>query len=296
MGEPSETLRHEALAILNRLGDAAWGTFVEFENAIQHETSKNVMPFGNIHPLTRYVMNYMSLLSEYSDTMNQLLSDRVGNSSSNQDDPDRGPLSHIMLSLVENLERNLDAKAKLYKDLALASLFLMNNAHYISQKIKSSELVRKLLGDEWIRRNNGKLRQYHNNYRRTAWTKVLSYLKDEGISISGGTANGATRNVIKEKFKSFNAAFEENIKIQSNWVVPDPQLCTELRISVTEMLLPAYRSFLGRFQIHLDALKHPERYVKYSPEDVENHLNELFEGAPGSSNRRKSFPAAGNTM
>jgi exocyst complex protein 7 len=296
-GETSDNLRFDALAILSRLGDAAWGTLVEFEDEVQHETSKTAVPTGEIHRTTRYVMNYMSFLCEYSDTMNQILSDRVGDSSDHhRDDSDRGPFSEIMLRFLQHLEGNLEAKSKLYKDMALANLFLMNNLHYISQKVKGSEVVRKLVGDEWIRRNNGKLSQYHVNYRRIAWAKVLSCLKDEGITVSGGVVSNSSRNILKEKFKSFNAAFEENIRTQSNWVVKDPQLCSELQISVAGMLLPAYRSFHGRFKIHMDAVKHSERYVKYSPEDVETYLNDLFEGAPGSLNRRRSFPASGNTV
>lgn len=292
-----EGIKSDASAILSRLGDAARGTFAEFENAIQRDTSRNPVPGGAVHPLSRYVMNYMKFLCDYTETMNQLLLERssvqVG-SDSNQSASNQSPLAAVTLSLMENLEKNLDAKSKLYKDAALAYLFLMNNVHHICQKVKTSDL-RKLVGDEWIKRNSGKLRQYHNSYRRTAWTKVLMCLKDEGINISGGSASSTSRNVLKERFKNFNAAFEENVKVQSSWVVWDPQLCTELRISITEMILPAYRSFLGRFQNHLDA-RHPEKYVKYTAEDLEGYLNELFEGSSGSMSKRKSFPATGSTQ
>ncbi|KAH7281264.1 hypothetical protein KP509_36G038300 [Ceratopteris richardii] len=290
-----KAVRTEAEAVSLRLGEAARGTFAEFENAVKNETSKNATPGGAVHPLSRYVMNYMRFLCDYTETMNHLLlnrSDTHNEMVSDQRKSDESPLSAITLTLMESLEKNLDAKSKLYKDPALAYLFLMNNMHYISQKIKASD-VRKLLGDEWIKRNRGKLRQCHNSYRRTAWTKVLMCLKDEGINISGGFASSATRNVIKERFKNFNAAFEENVKAQSSWVVWDPQLSTELRISITEMILPAYRSFLGRFQNHLDS-RHPEKYVKYTEDDLECYLNELFEG--GSGNKRKSYPATGSTQ
>lgn len=299
-GAAFASLRSEASAILGRLADAARGTFQEFENAVQRDASKNPVPGGAVHPLARYVMNYMRFLSDYTGTLNQLLRDRVDLKLGASAGPhfhslpatDQGPLASVALSLMDLLEKNLDGKSKLYKDPALTYLFLMNNVHYIGQKAKDSD-VRKLLGDDWIRRHNGKLRQYHNNYRRTAWNKVLACLKDEGINISGGSASGATRNVLKDKFKNFNAAFEENVKIQSSWIVSDSQLQTELRISITEMILPAYRSFLGRFQNYLDA-RHPERYVKYTAEDLEAHLNDLFEGSSGSMNRRRaSFSTAG---
>ena len=37
----------------SRLGEAAKGTFVEFENSIQRETSKSTIPGDAIHPLNR---------------------------------------------------------------------------------------------------------------------------------------------------------------------------------------------------------------------------------------------------
>lgn len=294
-GAACASLRSEALGISTRLADAARGTFAEFENAVQREISKNPVPGGAVHPLARYVMNYLRFLSDYTQTLNQLLRDRKDvQTVVTSADSEQGPLCAVILRLMEVLEKNLDVKSKLYKDPALTYLFLMNNVHYIAQKVKDSE-VRKLLGNEWIKRHNGKLRQYHSNYRRTAWTKVLAFLKDEGINISGGSASSAARNVLKDRFKNFNAAFEENVKAQSGWIVSDPQMCTELRISITEMILPAYRSFLGRFQNYLDA-KNPEKYVKYTPEDLEAYLNDLFEGGSGSMNRRKSLSTAGISL
>lgn len=291
VGESSASLRVEANAILMRLGEAARGTFTEFENAVQRETSRNPVPGGAVHPLTRYVMNYIRFFSEYTETLNQLLKDRKveqsGSFNSRSEAANRGPLSMVTLSLLELLEKNLEAKSKLYKDPALTIIFLMNNLHYIVQKSKDVE-VRKLVGDDWIKRHSGKLHQYHMDYRRTAWTKVLAFLRDEGISVSGGSVSGTTRNLLKERFKNFNTAFDETVKAQSSWIVSDSQLCAELQISVADLILPAYRNFLGRFQSHLDVVKNRERYVKYTAEEVEDHINALFEGSSGSMNRRRA--------
>ncbi|XVE56592.1 hypothetical protein DITRI_Ditri04bG0023500 [Diplodiscus trichospermus] len=68
-----EFLCSEAKEVLARLGEAAKGTFVEFENDVKNEASKKPMQNGEIHPLTRYVMNYVKLLVDYSETLNSLL-------------------------------------------------------------------------------------------------------------------------------------------------------------------------------------------------------------------------------
>lgn len=293
--ESCACIRAEADGILTRLGEAAKGTFVEFENAIQRDTSKTPIPGGAIHPLTRYVMNYIKFLFDYTDILKQLIDEKkeaiprqlsdgfkeFAEEDRQGDHSNTTPLARRLLSITSLLESNLEGKSKLYKDIALSHLFMMNNIRYIVQKVRGSEL-RTLLGDDWIRRHSGQVRQYATNYQRSAWRKVLSCLRDEGIYIGGSSSSKVSKEALKDRFKSFNAVFEEVYRNQTAWLVPDPQLRVELRISIEEKLLPAYRAFLGRFGMHLEGVRHAERYIKYTPEDLENFILDLFEGSPGS--------------
>lgn len=49
------------------------------------------------------------------------------------------------------------------------------------------------------------------------------------------------------RFRIFNMQFEELHQKQSQWTVPDTELRESLRLTVAEVLLPAYRSFVKRF-------------------------------------------------
>ncbi|XP_029116853.1 exocyst complex component EXO70B1-like [Elaeis guineensis] len=296
-----ELICGEAEGILKRLGDAVRGTLLEFENAVQRETSRKPMQGGEIHPLTRYVMNYMRLLVVYGDTLDLLLDDGGMGDFSDKDRSERGesddsrylgsmtPLGRRLLVLMSYLESNVEEKSKLYEDGAMQYIFLMNNILYIVQKVKDSELGR-LLGDRWIRNHRSQIRQCATCYLRTSWTKVLSCLKDDGFGSGSGSSNSVSKMALKERFKSFNLAFEEIYRVQTTWKVPDPQLREELRISISEKVIPAYRSFMGRFGGQLEGGRNAAKYIKYTPEDLENHLLDLFEGLPGPANhpRRKS--------
>jgi hypothetical protein len=185
------------------------------------------------------------------------------------------------------LEHNLEAKASLYKDVALYHLFLMNNVHYIVHKIKDSPELWALIGDVYLKQLTGKFRLAATAYQRSAWLKILNCLRDEGLHVSGGFSSGISKSALRERFKSFNAAFEEAHRIQSGWHVPDKQLREELRISIAEKLLPAYRSFLGRFRHHIENGKHPELYIKYSVDDLEVSVSDFFEGSPPPPNSRR---------
>ncbi|XP_043706344.1 exocyst complex component EXO70B1-like [Telopea speciosissima] len=284
-------LYSEAQDILVRLGEAAKGTFSEFANAVQSENSRKPVQGGEIHPLTRYVMNYIKFLVDYSDSLNQLLESGVngeeGDGDSNWQLASISPLGHQLLSVISSLESNLEEKSKFYEDSAMRYVFLMNNILYVVQKVKDSELG-KLLGDQWVRRRRGQIRQYSTSYLRASWSKVLSCLKDEGIG-GGGSSSNVSKVALRERFKNFNLGFEEIYRNQTAWKVPDPQLREELRLSISEKVLPAYRAFLGRFGSHLESGRHAGKYIKYTPEDLENYLLELFEGSPGiiHNTRRK---------
>lgn len=294
-------VKTQASEILTRLGEAARGIFTEFENAIQRETSRTPIPGGTIHPITRYVMNYISFISDYKETLMKLivnkpsqtskllpegLIDLIGEYDRGSDSDDQSVLSLHLVWITLILQNNLEGKSKVYKDISLSHIFLMNNVHYIVQKVKGSDL-RALIGDDWLRKHSGKVRQYATNYQRATWMKVLSCLKDEGIHVGGSFSSGVSKAALKERFKSFNAAFEEVHRSQSTWIVPDAQLREELRISIAEKLLPAYRSFYGRFKNHLESGRHSEMYIKFSPEDLENTLLDFFEGSPVSMHVRR---------
>ncbi|MCL7023105.1 hypothetical protein MKW94_005647 [Papaver nudicaule] len=281
--DSGEFLCNEAQGILDGLGESARGTLAEFENAVQGETSRKATHGGEIHPLTRYVMNYLKLLVDYSDSLNMLLkggtedSDCLGSDNSLKTD-DLSPVGHCLLSLISSLESNLQEKSKFYEEGGIQYIFLMNNILYIVQKVKDSELG-KLLGDPWVRKRRGQVRQYATSYLRASWSKALSFMKDEGIG-GGGSSSSVSKVVLKDRFKNFNACFEDIYRNQSAWKVTDPQLREELRLSISEKVLPAYRSFMGRFRGHLERGRHSGKYIKYTPEDLENYLLDLFEGMP----------------
>eukprot|EP00252_Welwitschia_mirabilis_P015641 TRINITY_DN3456_c0_g1_i1.p1 TRINITY_DN3456_c0_g1~~TRINITY_DN3456_c0_g1_i1.p1 ORF type:complete len:654 (-),score=102.39 TRINITY_DN3456_c0_g1_i1:165-2126(-) len=282
-------LRTEISTVIMQLMEAARGTFVEFENAIERDSVKVPVPGGAVHPLTRYVMNYMRFACDYKETLEQVLADDKNRETGLNRSAHRGELSPWSIQtiwIMDLLEANLEAKSKLYKDSALTWLFLLNNSCYIIQKAKSSDLG-YLLGDEWIRKQTAKIRQCHTNYQRSAWGKALSFLRDEGVHSGGNFSSGISRAVLKERFKNFNALFEEIHRVQSSWIVADDQLRTDLRISIAEMVVTAYRSFYGRFKVFLENGKHPDKYIKYSPEDLESCINDLFEGSSGSLAKKK---------
>ncbi|KAJ4879304.1 exocyst subunit exo70 family protein C1 [Raphanus sativus] len=109
------------------------------------------------------------------------------------------------------------------------------------------------------------------------------HLSEDELQLLCEYVNGkVSKPVLKERFKVFNTMFDEIHKTQSTWIVSDEQMQSELRVSIAAFVIPAYRSFFGRYKQHIDSGRHSDKYVKYQPEDIETYIDDLFDGNPPS--------------
>ncbi|XP_010048586.2 exocyst complex component EXO70B1 [Eucalyptus grandis] len=274
-------LRNEAVAIWKRLGEAIRGIFMELENLIRRDPAKAAVPGGGLHPITRYVMNYLRAACRSRLILEQIFEESIVSPKEYPDLDSRASSSSLSVQIewiMELLESNLEAKSKIYRDSALCSIFMMNNGRYIVEKAKGNDLG-LLLGEDWIRKHTAKVRQYQMSYIRSSWNKVMVVLKPDNASL----APNADPRSLKEKVKLFNGYFEETCRVQSSCVIFDEQLREDLRISVTKWLVPAYETFVGRLQSVAEMRKHPYRSV----EDIKARIDELFRGRGALGGGRK---------
>ncbi|KAE9612148.1 hypothetical protein Lal_00022234 [Lupinus albus] len=288
-GKACVEIRVAAAGLTKQLAQTAQETFGDFEEAVEKDATKTAITDGTVHPLTSYVINYVKFLFDYRSTLKQLFQEF-------EDTEDSPQLASVTMRIMQALQTNLNGKSKQYKDLALTHLFLMNNIHYIVRSVRRSE-AKDLLGDDWVQRHRRIVQQHANQYKRNAWAKILQCLSIQGLASSGGgsgtagdggpgSSSGASRAVVKDRFKTFNVMFEELHLRQSQWTVPDSELRESLRLAVAEVLLPAYRSFVKRFGSLVESGKSHQKYIKYTPEDLDRMLGEFFEGKSSIETRR----------
>ncbi|KAL2935358.1 Exocyst complex component EXO70E2 [Bienertia sinuspersici] len=270
--------------VMERLGDSARATFLGFGDVILSDPTADPFPGGGVHPLSSYVMNYIIVyLPDYCKTLNTLLQEKGDDNdhnsiTTNPLTPEKSLLASHLRSITANLKSNLEKKSQLYKDTALQHVFLMNNTHYMQQKVINSEL-RKIFGDEWIRTQIVNYTQHATSYVRSTWSSVVASLRDDGIPSGSGSG---VKTILKEKIRVFSAAFEDVYRNQTGWFIRDEQLKEELRISISQKVILAYQSFIGRHSKY-----DIEKYIKYDSDDLENLLRDFFEGSQKSLNYRK---------
>ncbi|CAN6198045.1 unnamed protein product [Urochloa humidicola] len=237
-----------AAAAVAKVGDAARGTLGGLESAIRKEPSKGTAASGAVHPLTRYVMNYLVFLADYKDGLALLYDD------SDSDSDEQAPSSSIIHRLVTALLGKIEAKAGSYREVALSYLFLANNTRYVAKKVAGSGELRGVLGELWSEEQEAKARAHVAVYVRAAWGKVSSLCSAQG----GGEADPA----------AVEAAVMEAVGAQEQWVAADEEMGEALRAAAAAAVVPKYRMFYRR---HGAA-------VRLTPGDVAAMIAALFGG------------------
>ncbi|MCD7467901.1 hypothetical protein HAX54_005602 [Datura stramonium] len=272
--DSAAVVKSQATTLLAKLGNAARPMLSEFETAVQKDSSK-VVSGGRIHPLTRYVMNYLVLLGEYNGAICdiiidfspisiQMMPESCYSSPTSGDGDSPSPAIQRLAWLVLVLLCKLDGKAQLYNDVPLSYLFLANNLNYVISKVRESNL-KHLLGSDWISKHEMKVKEYMSKYERTGWSKIVT-------SIPENLTSEISPTEVKEYFNKFNSSFEEVYRKQSSWVIPDPKLRDHVKISLASKIIPIY-------QVFYEMYRGTESIVRFAPDDLQNYLSDLFHGA-----------------
>lgn len=269
--ESTSSIRSQAIVSHARLAEAVRAMLSEFESAIQKESSKIPVPGGGVHPLTRYVMNYIAFLADYSGVLAEIVADwpqaplpeSYYRSPDSEENASSSAISERLAWLILVVLCKLDGKAKFYKDVALAYLFLANNMQYVVVKVRNSNL-RFLLGEDWLTKHEEKVREYVSKYERVGWSEVLKSLPENPTA-------GMNQEEMKAVFLSFNAAFHEVCRTQMSWVVSDPKLRDEIKVSIASKLVPKYRVLYDNYRVGLEA-------VALSCDDLGNYLSDILYG------------------
>ncbi|XP_027344675.1 exocyst complex component EXO70B1-like [Abrus precatorius] len=278
-----ESIRVMTAEVLPRLVCAVRNTLSLFEITVFQDTSKVVVPGGAIHPITTYVMNYLKFISDYKQSLNKLIVSKPSFSPDlmnfafiTEEEEGKTPLAIHLIWIIEILQFNLDVNSKQYKDSSLSHLFMMNNVHCIVNGVKRCSDLREMIGDNYLRKLIREVQKAATRYERATWGRVLDCLKYEGLYAKKG--RGFSKSAVRKRIKRFNAMFKKVHKTQAVWSIPDSQLREDLKNSILQKLIPAYRIFVG-FQVFGDLLGN---YFKYFVQDLQAAVLDLFEGIPVS--------------
>ncbi|XP_022862138.1 exocyst complex component EXO70H1-like [Olea europaea var. sylvestris] len=271
-------IKSQALTSLVRLGEYVRTALYVFESDIVKDTSKSLVAGAGIHNLTIDVMNYLSVLSDYSNILSDILADSpppANNSAlesylgfTDSVESPAPPVTRHMAQLILVLLCKLDVKAKYYKDVSLSYLFLANNLQYVVVKVRTSNM-KYLLGDDWLSKHDSMVQQFAASYERLGWSLVTSSLPEDPTALH-------TREQVKEIFKKFNSLFDQVYRKQSVCVVLDKKLRDDIKVRLARKIFRGYRAFYNAHGVSMQRERNSTSVVRFAPEDVGHRLSDLF--------------------
>ncbi|KAI9085768.1 hypothetical protein K1719_032182 [Acacia pycnantha] len=268
------------------LSDSVRTKLSEFESMIQKNSSKSSVKSGGIHPLTVQAMDYLSILSDYSNALSEIFAD--------WSPPPKSPVPEYLLEspvsdesssttpsfsariawLIFVLVCKLDSKTKHCKDASLSYLFLANNIRHMIDTVRNSNL-QFVLGDEWIRKHEAKLKVFLSKYEKLGWGEVISCLPRNPKA-------AMTAEEARVIFRNFNLRFEEAYRKQNLFMVPDRRFREEIRASVARKIVPTYEEFYGTHKTTVGSMREMTMYVTFHPDDVKGYLANMFSAGTNS--------------
>ncbi|KAF3331468.1 exocyst complex component EXO70A1-like protein [Carex littledalei] len=261
--KPDSSVRSQATISLAKLSEAIRVVISNFELAIQKDPIKSSGVLGSaIHPLTRYVMNYLVYLSDFDLYLHQILVKLPPNCSSSFFEisdklKNNGSVVSVTIAwMLFILLCKIDSKAETYSDAALSYLFLANNLGYIVRKVQNCHL-KEILSDDWMNEHGTKARQFMEGHVRSGWAHMAAMLR---------TKNETTEVV--ERLREFEMAFEKAMEERKNWAIADVAMRDEVRLMVEAMLVPEYCRW---YRTHKDF-----GTVRFSPEDVKTSIMRFY--------------------
>ncbi|PYH74667.1 EXO70 family protein [Aspergillus vadensis CBS 113365] len=259
-------------------------------------------PDGGSVPLVNEVMSSLTTLTGYSGPLASILTSLGdGNWRSTTNAAPTAPLdvspdsmtllSHFILDMIEALMIALEARGRaLHRSKAVQGVFLSNVFCTVDRSIRqSSELARYLGSADSIARIDTFRKRATSTYL-DAWKETSHYLLDVQYTSrgSGGSARPASggvvdsaaivkslsskdKDAIKDKFKAFNASFDELVG-RHKALYMEREVRGVLAREVQAVLEPLYARFWDRYH-EID--KGRGKYVKYDKGSLSAQLAAL---------------------
>ncbi|KAK9475423.1 Cullin repeat-like-containing domain protein [Dipodascopsis tothii] len=188
-------------------------------------------------------------------------------------------LAMFVADCVDALIVNIEIKARATtKKAPVVGLQIMSNLTYVERNLKRSAALSGILGGFGGFDRLDKLKKRGMNLFLEGWKTAAAHLMDVTVVRSASTASRQSmsskdREVIKEKFKNFNADFEELVTRFRGYSIADAELRAFLAKEVA-FISPLYHRFYDRHKAG-EFTKHTDKYIKYDKNTLDQVLASL---------------------
>ncbi|GLV46766.1 Exocyst 70 [Carabus blaptoides fortunei] len=282
------TVRSKFASILKILHSTGAKALEDFIENLRLESVTQLPPDGTVHELTSNVLVFLEQLLDYSDTIGGVLIqdatystplDKINKSV----DRNNALIGVYIRKVLSQLNHTLYSKSEQYSDVALKAIFRLNNNNYVLKSLQRGKLLDFVaISEPQCEQEFYKMIQDHKKSYFQSWSKLLSniWTSDDTpvILMHGEKLRDKDRALIKERFAGFNKEMEDIAKVQRSYSIPDVELRESLKRDNKEYILPKYNQFYETYA-NVNFTKNPEKYIKFSPEQVSAHIDRFFDVA-----------------
>jgi len=251
----------------------------DFVEHVKSDQDKFVPKDGTVHQLTSNALIFLEQLMDVKDCLSLILSGGVSENAP-------GVVPKYFARVLSALGLNLSNKAEFYTtttsaDAALKAIFMLNNYNHIYKTLQKTGVMKVVC--EQNREVEGyyqdQIKQYKNQYLE-CWAKVASTVADHGNPQSspqiGQKLKDKERENVKAAFAAFNKELETMCSAQRTYSVPDLELAQSLKKECKSVIFPRYQAFFNKYHT-ASFSKNPEKYLRYTPQDVSAMMDKLFD-------------------
>lgn len=256
---------------------------------------------GGSVPLVNQVMSSLATLTGHSGPLASILTSLGdGNWRSTSGAPSSAPLdvspdsstllSHFILDMIEALMIALESRGRAFhRSKAALGVFLSNVFCVVDRSIRQSQELSRYLGSPDSIARIDTFRKRATSTYLDAWKETSQYLLDVQYTsrthgsarpTSGGPVDSSAivkslsskdKDAIKDKFKSFNASFEELMN-RNRSLFMEREVRGVLSREVQAVLEPLYARFWDRYH---EVDKGRGKYIKYDKGSLSAQLGSL---------------------
>ncbi|KAL1128875.1 hypothetical protein AAG570_013409 [Ranatra chinensis] len=284
------TVRSQFTSILNTLHATAAKALEEVVDSLRSDTTAGLPKDGTVHELTSNMLVLVAHLADFMDTIASVLQQESTYTTALAQLQQASPESvtpqtrnNVLLGIyikkvLSQLNCTLINKSEGYTEPGVRAIFRLNNCHHVLKSLQRSSLLSLVeLCEPDCHQTYLDMIATHKRAYQLSWNKVLSYISLlDDIPLTPGKLKDKDRNTVKERFSGFNKEMEEIAKLQRGYSVPDVELRESLKRDNKEFILPKYNAFYDKYST-VPFTKNPEKYVKYSPDQVASMIDRFFD-------------------
>ncbi|KAM3701859.1 hypothetical protein ACJW31_05G207500 [Castanea mollissima] len=266
-GEGCIKIKNQTRDLIRKIVDGACEIFWELPLQVELQRRSSPPSDGSVPKLISFVTCYCNQLlgDDYRPILTQVL---VIHQSWKQEKSLEGLIPNQVHDIMKEIGLNLDAWSKAYEDISLSYLFMMNN-HCHFRNLKGTKLG-DMMGDSWLTAHEQYRDFYAVLYLKKSWQSLLAPLSQKGLTSLSGED-------LVERLTTFNDAFDDCYKKQSNWIICNEILREKVCKHLVQAIIPVYMCYVQNFSLLVEQDANAGKYVKYSVQNLEKMLSSLFQ-------------------